>query len=191
MVFCPRQRELVMAEHAERRMSIEEFLDWHDGTDTRHMLVDGVVVAMAPPTGPHSRIAGNVAYEVRRRLRPPCGIMVEAGIRLSAETCVQADVAVTCELLQPKRLMEQPVLLIEVLSPSTRRDDLGLKIVGYEEISSVREIWAVDSEEQAVRIWRRTGDGWIISLPIRAGSFRSDVLGDEIALDELYEGSGL
>ena len=44
----------------------------------------------------------------------------------------------------------------------------------------------MDSEERSVRVWRRTGDEWIMTLPIRAGSFRSPVLGDEIALDELY-----
>ena len=38
-----------MAEQAHRRMAVEEFLDWDDGTDTRHMLVDGAIVAMAPP----------------------------------------------------------------------------------------------------------------------------------------------
>jgi Uma2 family endonuclease len=180
-----------MADVAERRMTVEEFLDWHDGTDTRHMLVDGVVVAMAPPSGHHSRIAGNAAVAVGRRLRPPCGVMVEAGLRLPGESCVQVDVAMTCETIDPKQLMEQPLLLIEVLSPSTRRDDLGVKIPAYEETDSVREIWAVESEQRSVRVWRRTEGGWVKTLPIRTGGFRSEVLGDEVALDELYAGTGL
>ena len=97
----------------------------------------------------------------------------------------------TCERLQPRKLMEQPLLLVEVLSPSTRRTDFGVKILGYQELPSAREIWAVDSEERSVRVWRRAGDEWIMTLPIRAGSFRSAVLGDEIALDELYAGTDL
>ena len=75
----------------------------------------------------------------------------------------------TCERLQPRKLMEQPLLLVEVLSPSTRRTDFGVKILGYQELPSAREIWAVDSEERSVRVWRRAGDEWIMTLPIRAG----------------------
>jgi Uma2 family endonuclease len=175
-----------MAEQAHTRMTVEEFLDWDDGTDTRHMLVDGAIVAMAPPSSFHSRLASNVAFAIQRRLQPPCGVLVEAGIKLASDTCAQAEVAMTCEQLQPRKLMEQPLLLVEVLSPSTRRTDFGVKILGYQELPSVREIWAVDSEERSVRVWRHAGDEWIMTLPIRAGGFRSPVLGDEIALDELY-----
>jgi hypothetical protein len=58
-------------------------------------------------------------------------------------------------------------------------------------MGSVREIWAVESEQRSVRVWRRTEGGWVKTLPIRAGGFRSEALGDEIALDELYAGTGL
>lgn len=180
-----------MAEVAEHRMTVEEFLDWHDGTDTRHMLVDGVVVAMSPVSQRHSRIAGNAAFEIRRRLEPPCTTLVEAGLALSADTCVEADVAATCEEDGGRRLMEKPFLVVEVLSPSTRRDDLGLKVVGYQEVPSVREIWAIDSERRWVRLWRRSGDDWTEPLPIRAGNFRSEALGAEIALNDLYASTNL
>jgi Uma2 family endonuclease len=181
-----------MAERAEKRMTVEEFLDWYDGTDTRHMLVDGAIVAMTPPTQRHSRIAAKTVKAIERRLAPLCSALVEAGLALSIDTCVQADVAMTCEPPGENRLMEAPVLIVEILSPSTRRDDLGLKIESYEEMPSVREIWAIDSERRWVRVWRRAADeSWTKTLPIRVGSFQSDVLGDEITLDELYATSGL
>jgi Uma2 family endonuclease len=110
---------------------------------------------------------------------------------LSAETCVLVDVAATSESIGCERLMEEPLLLIEILSPSTRRDDLGFKVPAYQEVASVREIWAVDSEERSVRVWRRSGEEWINALPIRAGRFRSETLGDEVALDDLYADTGL
>jgi Uma2 family endonuclease len=175
-----------MADSAERRMTVEEFLDWTDGTDTRHMLVDGVVVSMAPPSQVHSRIGGNVAYEVRRRVRPPCTVLSEAGLALAADTCVQADVVMTCEPKGPDRLIKSPRLIVEVLSPSTVREDLAVKILGYQELPSVEEIWAVDSTVRSVRLWRRLAEGWLVTLPIRSGAFRSEVLGTEVALDELY-----
>ncbi len=180
-----------MSEPAPRRMSFEEFLTWGDGTDTRHMLIDGVVVAMAPPSQAHSRIAGNAGYEIRRHLQPPCAVLSEAGLRLAAATCVQADVAVTCEPADTGRLISAPVLIVEVLSPSTVKDDLGVKVPGYQELPSLREIWAIDSEQRSVRVWRRIEEGWLQTLPIRAGGFRSDVLATEIALDDLYATTGI
>jgi Uma2 family endonuclease len=180
-----------MGDSAERRMTVDEFLDWHDGTDTRHMLIDGIVVAMSPVGQRHSRIAGNEAYEIRRRLKPPCTALVEAGLALSADTCVEADVAATCEPDDGRRLMEEPFLVVEVLSPSTRRDDLSVKVVGYQEVPTIREIWAVDSERRWVRVWRRSGEEWVEPLPVRAGAFRSEALGGELTLDELYAGTSL
>lgn len=180
-----------MAERAERRMTVEEFLDWSDGSDTRHMLLDGVPVAMAPPSQTHSRIAGNGAFEIRRRIRPPCAVLSEAGVVLAADTCVQADLVMTCEPPGPERLVTAPRLVVEVLSPSTVKDDLGLKVPRYQELASVEEIWAIDSERRGVWVWRRIAEGWLQTLPIRAGSFTSAVLGAEIALDELYATTGL
>ncbi len=64
------------------RMTAHEFLRWDDGTDTRHELVHGEVVAMNPPADPNGRIAINARVEIDRRLesRPPCLAAVEAGI---------------------------------------------------------------------------------------------------------------
>jgi Uma2 family endonuclease len=42
-------------------MTVEEFLDWDDGTDTRHVLVDGVIVPTPVPSGLHSIIVANAA----------------------------------------------------------------------------------------------------------------------------------
>jgi len=65
-------------------MTVAEFLAWDDGTDTRHELIDGVPVAMAPPASFHGTIAVNVAVAIDRRLegRAPCRGQSEAGIQL-------------------------------------------------------------------------------------------------------------
>lgn len=176
----------------QQRMTAEEFLDWDDGTDTRHMLIDGVVVAMDLPDRWHSTIQANASCAIRERLKKPGAVLIAAGLVLTADTCVLADIVATWEPADSGHLISQPVLIVEVLSPTTRRDDLGVKIPGYLELPSLRELWAVDAERRSVRTWRRLPDGqWLQSLPIRAGSLRSDALDTDIPLDELYETSGL
>lgn len=53
-----------MSELPFKRMTLDEFLVWSDGTDTRYELIDGVPVAMAPSYGAHQIIAGNAALEI-------------------------------------------------------------------------------------------------------------------------------
>ncbi|MGH7062301.1 MAG: Uma2 family endonuclease, partial [Stellaceae bacterium] len=71
-----------MAEPAIEPMTLDEFLDWDDGTDTRYELIAGFPVAMAPPARAHgilcARLAG--AIDAGLRQRRPCTAQTEAGI---------------------------------------------------------------------------------------------------------------
>jgi Uma2 family endonuclease len=53
-----------MAEPAEKRWTVEEFLDWDDGTDRRHELVDGRIVSMTPPSETHGTIVMNLGRAI-------------------------------------------------------------------------------------------------------------------------------
>ena len=63
-----------MAAPAVKRMTVDEFLRWEDGTDTRYQLLDGATVAMAPPAPRHGILAAALAAELRSALRSrrPC-----------------------------------------------------------------------------------------------------------------------
>lgn len=178
-----------MAEPARRAMTVEEFLAFTDGTDTRYELVGGELVAMAPPLERHSVVAFAVAVAIDRHLPRGCRGLVEAGIRLDAHTLFQADLAVSCAPLDPNGLVRDPVLIVEVLSDSTRSFDLGEKADRYSQLPSCREIWLVDSTRPWMRLWRRAGELWTVTLPIFEGSFPSEVLGTSIPLAELYRGT--
>jgi Uma2 family endonuclease len=87
-----------MAEPAEKRWTVEEFLSWDDGTDRRYELVDGRVVAIGPPSEAHATIVINLGGQLRSRLRPPCHVLAEFGVRLPDrdDSFHQFDLAVTC-----------------------------------------------------------------------------------------------
>lgn len=180
-----------MADQTLKLMTVDEFLAWSDGTDTRYELADGVVRAMAPPAGPHRTIVGNAAGLVYIALshRRPCRGEPEAGLRINAHTMWQADLAVTCQPAAPEII--DPLLVIEVLSPTTRMHDLGQKLVDYKMLSTVGEIWMVDSERRWVQHWRREQNGWIGQDFVGSSAFDSPILGGRITLDQLYADSGL
>src|SRR5215469_15126385 len=74
-----------MAELAIKPMTLDEFLAWEDGTDTRYELIGGFPVAMAPPARAHgilcARLAGMI--DIVLRSRRPCTVQSEAGIARS------------------------------------------------------------------------------------------------------------
>src|SRR5438045_6425727 len=131
-----------MAEPAFRRMTLDEFLGWEDGTDTRYELWGGEIVAMAPPMPRHGDLASRLIIElgVALRGRAPCRIYSEAGIaRLDrTDTCYGADIAVSCEPPRPDdRLIREPILIVEVLSPSTAATDRQVQLPDYRSSAGV------------------------------------------------------
>ena len=183
-----------MAEHARKHWTVEEFLAWDDGTDTRYELIGGDIVAMAPPSVEHSTIVINLAVELRNRLRPPCRVLGEVGVVLPDrdDTHYRADLAVTCA--PPQRGLHhapEPVLIAEVLSPSTALHDRGLKLDDYCRLSSVREVLLVSSQERRVQHWRRDGERWLVENLIGEAELRLEAATDPIPLSALYEGSGV
>ncbi len=183
-----------MAEPAIRGMTVDEFLRWEDGTDTRYELVGGFVVAMAPPMPAHGRLAARLAgsIDAALRTRPPCFVQSEAGIVRSDrnDTCYIADLAVTCEKLRADdRLIKDPVLIVEILSRSTAAFDRQTKVADYRRIPSVQEILLIDSESVFAEILRRDGERWITELvqgPAATLSLNSVPV--SILMAELYEG---
>jgi Uma2 family endonuclease len=175
-----------MAEPAERLMTVDEFARWDDGTDTRYELVDGQIFPMAPPSRQHGTVVMNAGGLINARLRDrrPCHAESEVGIVVSERSRWQADIAVTCRPTVAE--VVDPVLIVEVLSPSTRARDLADKLPDYKALPSVVEIWLIDSERRWVQVWWREPEGWHGRDHVRTGAFISTVLEGEVTLDDLY-----
>jgi Uma2 family endonuclease len=181
--MATRQRDL--------RMTVDQFLAWEDGTDTRYELEHGLLHAMAPPATDHGTISANVTVEIQRHLagREPCRAMQGAGVLVSssASTFYIPDVLMTCEPPANKPHVEHPQLIVEILSPSTKGIDQTSKVPAYAALPSVQEIWLVDGERRGVLVWRRIEGTWLATIPyIGSAAFDSPVLGGEVSLDRLY-----
>ena len=186
-----------MSELAVKRMTLAEFLRWEDGTDIRYELWAGFPVAMAPPAPAHGFLAARLCARIEGALqsRRPCMVQVEAGIaRLDLDdTCYVADLAVTCT--PPQRgdqLISDPVLIVEVLSPTTGMHDRQTKVADYRRIPSVEEILLIDSASIFAEVLRREGDRWITEI-VRGPTARLSLasIGLTATMFDLYEGIDL
>ena len=183
-----------MAEPAIKAMTLGEFLNWEDGTDTRYELIDGFPVAMAPPARAHGILCARLAGELNAALRSrrSCTAQAEAGIaRLDrSDSCYIADLAVTCRAHQRgEQLVRDPILIVEVLSPGTERNDRRLKVPAYREIESVQEILLIDSEAAYAEIFRRNGAVWFSEIIRgRGAELHLSSIDLRLSMAELYEG---
>ena len=110
-----------MAEPARRLWRLDEFLAFDDGTDTRYELFDGQIVAMAPASDVHGALLMRLGRQIGNALPPGCEVIGEAGIvpPERADSWYKADLAVTCAGLTGQQFVAEPILIVEVLSPST------------------------------------------------------------------------
>ncbi len=181
-----------MAARAPRRMTLAAFLDWDDGTDARYELIDGEVVAMAPPLAAHAIIVPNLARSIGAKLQPPCVLLMGAGTgvvrRKRADSYFQPDLLVTCvPIAAGTRFIQRPRLIVEVLSPGTRRYDRDSKLDGYREIPTVAEILFVWSDERRVQVWRRDRERWIVEDAIGDAGLRLETVDATVLLATTYE----
>ena len=178
-----------MAEPARKLWTLDEFLVFDDGTDTRYELIGGELVAMAPPSGIHGALAAGLALAIGAQLVRPCRVVTEAGIMLPDRNAYyQADLAVSCAELTPEPAVAAPKVIVEVLSPSTAATDYLHKLPDYRGIPSVQDILLVSSTEARIEHWRRKVDGWKVQDLRGEGVVRLQAFDITVALADLYDG---
>jgi Uma2 family endonuclease len=178
-----------MREPSVKRMTVDEFLDWEDSTDTRYELVDGQPVAMASGTPVHGELIVRIANEISRRMREPCRVLAGQAVRLPGDNwrSYQPDVLVTCEPRdKSKKAIEAPRLIVEVPSPSTASNDHGDKFDFYRAIPTVEEILFVASTTQRIEAWRRVDGEWHAQLLGKGAVLHLAVADTPIPFDEIY-----
>lgn len=178
-----------MVEQASKneRMTVDAFLEWDDGTDTRYELIDGRVVAMNPPMAPHALLLTSLGAALFSRVPKTCRVYTGGGARNFQDQWNYRvpDVVVSCTR-SVKNWVENPVLVGEILSPSTARADLTTKFDFYRTLPSLQEILLVRAAKRHVTLWRRADPKWIVEDFIGSALVPLAATERSIPLDELY-----
>ena len=150
---------------APRFESAEAFLAWAERQPERWELVDGVARMMTGGSLNHSRIAGNAYFALRSRLgRGRCEAFgSDAAVILGPRRVAFPDVSVSCDA-ETGTSVAQPVVIVEVLSPSTESYDLGHKAAAYRRLPSLRHLVLVHQDRVAVQHFHREAEDQEFSL---------------------------
>jgi Uma2 family endonuclease len=150
-----------MSERAVTRMSVEEFLEWGLHQELRYELVDGVPVAMAGAKQRHDQIVANAHGMLYILLRgQKCRhFTADLAVRIPVGNVRRPDAGIDCGAADGgATTATEPLLVLEVLSPSTRDFDMFGKLEEYKTVPTLRHIVIVDPDTPQVFHWSRTGN---------------------------------
>lgn len=179
-----------------QKMTIEEYLLWELDQDLRYEYINGEVFAMTGGTIPHNDIALNLYTALRPHLRPRgCRVNVsDVKVRVTSKSpYFYPDLIVSCDRqdLNAHKFIQNPKLIVEVLSPSTSSKDRGEKFRYYLGMPTLQEYLLIDSEKISVeRYCRGEGRMWLY-YPYTTGDIITlSSIEFELPIELLYEGVG-
>lgn len=183
-------------------MTVDEFLAWRggDGTGRIYELVEGEIRAQDHASDTHGTVQSRTAYILTGHLdrsRPDCRVVTAPGVRPN----IRADwnyrvteIAVTCAPNRADvRNTPDPILVVEVLSPSNRQDTWS-NVNLIASLGSVHEILVLESEEILAHLLRRLPNGSWPANPIivdAAGEVRLESVALTFPLTDAYRGTHL
>ena len=147
------------------KVSVEDYLEGEKISPVKHEYIEGEVYAMAGGSDNHNRIAIELVTLLSIHLRgSKCEpFFGDIKVRASKTVYYYPDVLVSCEdEPDDPYFRNQPILIVEVISPSTGRIDRSEKLLYYLQMPSLREYVIVDQETMNVEVHRRQiNGGWI------------------------------
>jgi Uma2 family endonuclease len=149
----------------DTRLTYDDFLLFPDD-GKRHEIIDGEHYVTPSPNTHHQVLVGRLYFEIESFLRQHPGtgrvFMAPFDVLFTRWDIVEPDLLFIAgdqiEILTDKNVQGPPALVIEILSPGTRKRDAGIKLRLFDR-GGVREYWLVDPEQNRVSVCRRQPDG--------------------------------
>lgn len=172
-----------------RAITVDEYLAWSDSQSERQRteLINGQIVTMPAERLLHTRVKLNAFMALRQAIaeaRIPCEALPDGpGVRIDDHTVYEPDALVFCGGAPPptSMLIPNPVILVEVLSPTTSHHDTSAKLIGYFKLPSVAHYLVIDPDARTVTHHYRDGVPNILS----SGALRLDPPGLAVTVEDL------
>jgi len=181
-------------DHPVSTAEFERFLE-AQRDDERWELVDGRIHMMTNPDGRHELIVGNLGGPLHAALRKRGCQASQGGMRVQRSDndrgtySPKPDIVGWCSRDAAQHFTTEPMIVVEVLSPSTEDHDRERKLPFYRALPTLRHIVFIHKLEKRVEHWRRAPDGWSKeSLPADGNMLRLEAILLEIDLETIYDG---
>ena len=171
-------------------MSLEAYLEFEERSPLKHEYVGGEVYAMSGVTTRHNLITLNLTSHLRKPARAHgCRVFAtDVKLRVAADRIYYPDVMVACgKASHVELIIEEPGLVVEVTSPSTRATDRREKLDAYRRLPSLRMYLIVDQRRRHVFAYRRDGGEWLRDEIAGDGVIPIPMLEIELTLDDIYD----
>ncbi|MEG4351872.1 Uma2 family endonuclease [Microcoleus sp. LAD1_D5] len=185
---------MISIPQAPQKMTVEEYLKWEAQQEIRHEYVNGEVFAMTGCTIPHNDLALNFYTALRPHLRSRGCRMNVSDVKLQVSfqsRYYYPDVIVSCDPqdMNSRTFIQNPKIIVEVLSPSTSAKDRDEKFTCYLKIPTLQEYILIDSQKIFVeRYCRGEGRMWLYYSYTAGEIVTLSSIGFDLPIELLYEG---
>lgn len=176
------------------RASYADYLAVEQTSERRHEFFDGVIVAMAGGSDEHNAIAGRFAKLLGNRETGTCRyyspdqrFWIAARVRGR-----YADGSIICgppeHPAHDPQATVNPVVVLEVMSPSSQGDDEGDKRLDFQSLATLEAYVLVAQDQRRVQVYRRADSEWRATAHGDGDSFELPTLSAPISVAEIYDG---
>ncbi len=169
-------------------LSEEDYIQGELRSDVRHEYIQGNVYAMVGTSKRHNLIATSILVALRAHLQSsPCKVyMSDVKVKIK-DTFFYPDLLVSCVENKLSPYYEtDPVIVVEVLSPSTEAKDRFYKRMIYQRLESLREYVLVEQDKIQIDVYRRVDDGWMLESYAISDRVAFESIGFTIPIEEVY-----
>ncbi len=178
-------------------MTLEEYLEFDYYAEGRYEYFDGEIVEMSGGSPEHSLLGSRLSRLLGNQIDAKGCLVFQSDVRIKVPTMLPyrfGDVSALCgkpiyEDLGNQRLLVNPTLIVEVLSPSTEKYDRDKKFRAYKSIESLREYLLINQDQRFVTLYTKHNEKfWFQSEYVEGETLKLESLECELNVDEIYQG---
>jgi len=180
----------MLAHSVESQITENEYLDAEQDAQVRHELMDGYIYAMTGASDKHNKISVNIAHQLMSRIREQAlsCFPYASDMKVKAQNnFYYPDVMVVCDNndKESEFYKTKPTIIIEVLSPSTRRIDKTIKRLAYQALPTLQEYVLIEQDKAEIEVFTRSS-GWQAEYYYLGDSISFVSIGVTVQVEDIY-----